>query len=292
MAGTRLSHALSRVRRAEPLRPPRDAPPEFSRTPEDDSFITGNGIAAHCGHVVNYGEPTVNEDARADWWFCKADYLEYFFREVAPSDEFVLFSHNSDRAIGRRFARELRRRRLVAWFAQNPVLRHPKLRALPIGIANPRWPHGDQAVFKRIQSQSRPKARLFDASFDVATNPDERLSAIAATGLTPPLRRLFPDYLAGLAESYFCISPNGNGIDGHRTWEALYLRTIPVVTGSLVTEHHSDLPLVVLDDWSEFRSLEFSPELYERTMGDWDPATLRLDRYLERVAAEVAALRA
>jgi hypothetical protein len=61
------------------------------------------------------------------------------------------------------------------------------------------------------------------------------------------------------------------------------MRTVPVVTRSLVTEHHPDLPIIVLDDWSEFGTIDFSPALYRRTWGKWDEQELRLDCYLERV---------
>ena len=40
----------------------------------------------------------------------------------------------------------------------------------------------------------------------------------------------------------------------------------------------------MLDDWAEFPSIAFSPELHEELMSGWDPATLALDRYLEHVA--------
>jgi hypothetical protein len=275
-------------------RPPYGSPEkvaDFSRAPASERFITGNGIAARCRYVINYDDVTVNENVRNDWWFCKADYLEYFFAEHAPRDPFVLFSHNSDRAIGKRFRRELRRRALVAWFAQNPLLEHPKLHALPIGIANPRWPHGDQAELARVQDAQLPKSALFDASFDAGTNPVERQYCLQQTRLELAPRVPFPQYLERLASAFFCISPNGNGIDCVRTWEALYLRTIPIVTRSRITDDHHDLPLIVLDDWSQFGSLDFSPKLYERTIGAWSADALRLDRYLERVERIIAVAR-
>jgi hypothetical protein len=239
---------------------------------------------------LNYDLLRVNEEVRNNWWFCKSDFLEYFFAELAPSERFALFSHNSDRPIGTEFRRDLRRRRLVAWFAQNPDFDHPKLYALPIGIANPTWPHGDQAALKKVQASRPPKSELFDVSFSISTSPRERSYCVQQTGLEPGSQRPYPEYLERLAAAYFCVSPRGNGIDGHRTWEALYLRTVPVVTRSVVTDHHSDLPMIVLDDWSQFRSIDFSPELYERTMGDWSPDALRLDRYLERVDRALAGM--
>jgi hypothetical protein len=41
--------------------------------------------------------------------------------------------------------------------------------------------------------------------------------------------------------------------------------------------------MIVLDDWSQFGSIDFTPELYEKTIGSWDPASIRLDRYFERI---------
>lgn len=270
----------------QPARPPYGRPgavAELSRAPVDEAFITGNGIAARCAHILNYDVLTTNERGRRGWWFCKADYLEYFFREHEPRHPYVLFTHNSDRLIDDRFRDRADDDDLIAWFAQNPGFAHPKLYALPIGLSNPHWPHGDQDVLKKVQAEGLPKERLFDVSFNPATNPVERNRCLHQTRLELAPRLPFPDYLRRLAGSYFCISPNGNGVDCVRTWEALYVRTVPVVTRSLITDHHPDLPLIVLDDWSQFRSIEFSPELYEETMGDWTPEKIRLDRYFERI---------
>jgi hypothetical protein len=275
-------------RRADPPSPPEELPDDLellNRAPGDETFITGNGIASRCRWVLNYGPPRVSEAGREDWYFCKTDFVDYFFAHHVPDSDFVLFSHNSDVLVDAQLGRHLRHRRLRAWFATNVDLEHRKLHAIPIGIANPRWPHGDTEAVRRVQQESQPKTRLFDVSFSLGTNPAEREACADQTGLTPSTPQPFEQYLVGLASSYFSLSPRGNGIDTHRTWEALYLRTIPIVTRSVLTEQHRDLPLVVLDDWAEFRSIEFSPELYARVWGGWDPEAIRLDRYVERVAA-------
>jgi hypothetical protein len=92
----------------------------------------------------------------------------------------------------------------------------------------------------------------------------------------------FAKYLRDLSQSYFCISPNGNGIDCHRTWESLYVRTIPIVTDSLVAKAHADFPMMVLKDWSEFKSIDFSRELYEKIWSGFDIANLHLECYLAK----------
>jgi len=53
-----------------------------------------------------------------------------------------------------------------------------------------------------------------------------------------------------MRKTMFVPSPAGNGIDCHRTWEALYLGAVPVV---LRSEYFgkSDWPVLVVDSWSE-----------------------------------------
>ncbi len=279
-----MSRRLAFSRRTpEPVRI--EFPADYDLAPEDPSFITGNGIAQRCRFVLNYHGFTVNEGVDNDCHFCKTDFLDEFFADHAPRRSFVLFTANSDHPIDGRYERYLRRRKLRAWFAMNVELEHPKLHPIPIGLANPHWPHGNTAALKRVQASPAAKTRLFDTSFSLATNPEVRRYCVEQTGLdvTPP--RPFEEYLHQLSGAYFCISPRGNGIDCHRTWEALYLRTVPVVTRSVLTDRHPDLPLIVLDDWAEFRAIEFTKELYERTWGDWSPDSLSLDSYLARILA-------
>jgi hypothetical protein len=282
--------ALRAYHRVHPLRPPVESSSLVERmlvSPDDDAFITGNGIAERCRYVLNYDVFRVNEQIENNWWFCNPEFLEYFFRRLAPEEDYVLFTHNSnvDRPIDGSFARQLDRPELVAWLGTNAELRHPKLVPLALGVGNPI--KCDPELLKRVQAQRRAKEELFEASFFVSTNPAERAYCVEQTGIEPVPKTSQAEFFERLASSYFVLSPNGNGVDCYRTWQALYLRTVPIVTRSLLTEAHPDLPLIVLDDWSDFRTIEFSTELYEATMGDWDPAELRLDRYLERIEAAI-----
>lgn len=47
----------------------------------------------------------------------------------------------------------------------------------------------------------------------------------------------------------FVFSPRGNGIDTHRMWESLYLRSIPIVKKCLAMEQFYDLPILFVEDW-------------------------------------------
>lgn len=55
-------------------------------------------------------------------------------------------------------------------------------------------------------------------------------------------------------EFAFEISPRGNGIDCHRTWEALILKTIPIVLTSHLDPIYDGLPVAIVKDWEEVTS--------------------------------------
>jgi hypothetical protein len=58
-------------------------------------------------------------------------------------------------------------------------------------------------------------------------------------------------YRKTLSEYMFVASPSGNGVDCHRTWEALYLGVIPIVTNRKFHEQFRDLPVFIVDSWSD-----------------------------------------
>lgn len=52
-------------------------------------------------------------------------------------------------------------------------------------------------------------------------------------------------------EYAFSISPHGNGLDCHRTWEDLILGCIVIVKTSPLDKLYEGLPVVIVNDWSE-----------------------------------------
>ncbi len=49
----------------------------------------------------------------------------------------------------------------------------------------------------------------------------------------------------------FEASPHGNGLDCHRTWEALLLKSVPIVKTSVLDPIYDGLPVVIVEDWAE-----------------------------------------
>ena len=54
-----------------------------------------------------------------------------------------------------------------------------------------------------------------------------------------------------MASCAFVLSPQGNGLDCHRTWEALCLGCIPIVKSSGLNPLFDNLPVWIVNDWTE-----------------------------------------
>jgi len=49
----------------------------------------------------------------------------------------------------------------------------------------------------------------------------------------------------------FIVSPEGNGKDCHRTWEALYMGSFPIVIKHFMYDEWCDLPIIQVEDYSK-----------------------------------------
>lgn len=61
----------------------------------------------------------------------------------------------------------------------------------------------------------------------------------------------------------FVVSPHGNGLDCHRTWESLALGSIPIVKTSGIDSLFDDLPVWIVQDWSEVTTENMKKKMFE-----------------------------
>jgi hypothetical protein len=270
-------------------------------TNADHSFpyITGNGFAANCKKIWNYDGYIENPNSANDnWIFIKTDYVADYFSTIGLRSPSIIFTHNSDHPITESYRKYLDNPNVLVWFAQNVKFNHPKLRAIPIGIANAGYANGDINLITRIREEKNQKNSLFYANYSIQTNQSERQYCLSQTCIElEPLHdggwldfaggyvqpKTFEEYLRDLSKSYFCISPSGNGIDCHRTWESIYVGTIPIITRSQMSDQYSNFPIIVLDDWSDFKTINFNAELYSEVWNNFNLDELRIDNYLKRI---------
>jgi hypothetical protein len=100
------------------------------------------------------------------------------------------------------------------------------------------------------------KSQLIYFNFNVDTNKTKRMRCFdSLKNKIEWLKNVTPsENIVRLSHYSFCICPEGHGVDTHRLWEALYLKTVPVVIKSDFTSilQKNNIPLVVLNSWDDF----------------------------------------
>lgn len=154
-----------------------------------------------------------------------------------------------------------------------------KLKPLPIGIANSMYAHGNLTTWEEmLRYPCNKKTGKIYSQFSIDTNVAKRkkcLDIITGKGIATQPSCEYLNYLKLLGTFEFAICPEGNGIDTHRFWECLYLKTVPICLRNNVTEYYSlFFPVVLLDSWEE---LDVAQLVYEAV---WpEVSVLDLDFY-------------
>ncbi len=236
-----------------------------------DPYITGDTIRAQCDWIVDETVATFDPALvrHGDILFLNANWCAFFFEKVHPHIEahYILVTHNSVFHAPGKYEIYLDDPKLVAWFAKNTMIAHPKMHPLPLGMANKYWPHGNTDMVDAMRNQlpTTQKDILLYVNFDTNTNPT-RLNIYDYFAHQPfshvEKPKLFNGYLQDLAQSKFVISPPGSSLDCHRIWEALLMHCIPIVMHSPLDLLLHDLPVLLINDWHEITE-SFLNEKYE-----------------------------
>jgi hypothetical protein len=183
--------------------------------------------------------------------------------------------------------------RLIAWYGHQTIAVHPKLHNFPLGVTAGNKPQGIAALLQRFRTEGYPqKTHKLLVNFGSITNcMREQLAVKAKTvwpfasvlpspslglKLNPITGRFIADvtHLTTMAKFRFALSPHGVGADCYRTWEALYIGTIPIVlrTSDSFDRVYSDLPVLLVDSlndinetmldqvWDDFQAKTFNFE--------------------------------
>jgi hypothetical protein len=186
-----------------------------------------------------------------------AEKINYFM------NDFILITHNSDYNIINddiNVRNIYNSNKLIKWYAQNLCFDHSKVFLLPIGIANNQWEHGSNfhKFYNTLSNDTRltKKEKSIYFVFDINTNRDKRTSCYNSIIKKLPFLNIISTYdnFKRLSEYEFCICPEGNGVDTHRFWEALYLKCVPIVINSPfinIIKKNTNLPMIILNSWDD-----------------------------------------
>lgn len=253
-------------------------------------MIASRGFHQLCTHKISNPEsesrrlPSTYPTKAGESIYIHNTALERFVHELLPKIEvpFVLVSGDTDRTIPDdchiTCSQILESPFLIRWYCQNCTKTdNPKLVQLPIGMDFHTLARGNHAWGPKqtLEEQTRSveslarlpveKRTLCYANFQFLMHTRyawDRRSAIVEVPRElvyyepRPVPRM--DSWANMIQHKYVISPHGNGLDCHRTWEALMLGCIPIVKTSPLDPMYEGLPVLIVNKWSDV-----TPELLE-----------------------------
>lgn len=227
-------------------------------------FISGDGFRAMADHIYDETDKSLSADeiAYADIVFVKSDYLNDFLQKIHPYiiNTYILISHNSDSPAPGKFVDLLYDPKILRWYGQNPTIAfHEKFVPIPIGVGNRYTSHGaDVRHFIEAfnyQQKVLKRSCIVGLNFHVGNNVDARKFVFDYFSDKSFVKRIFSGdhfgYMNNMAHAKFILSPPGNGLDCHRTWEALIAGSIPILITSDMNELLEDLPVLIVDKWQD-----------------------------------------
>jgi len=204
---------------------------------------------------------------------------------------FKLITNNSDATLPTDFQNDcdaiLNNQYLLHWFSQNWVIHHPKVTRIPIGLdyhslkptntkthvwarnfvdkhswGDRKNPIQQEYELSYIKHNSKPFWErqinayanfhfLMWTRYGKIDRPDALNSISKDLVFYEPTKIKRDICWKNMVQSAFVISPHGNGLDCHRTWEALALGCIPIVKSSGIDPLFDDLPVWVVQSWGE-----------------------------------------
>ena len=207
-----------------------------------------------------------------DTIYCDTHKINYFRDVLIKLSDLIIITHNSDG-----FLTDVDPLRndgvnvkefdgcFKKWYGQNVYTNMHNVIPLPIGFENFRWGKKDEDYFL-VANQDIQKSNSMYLNCKQSNNIEERsqcynessrLSSVIkdSSGLD------HIEYLRKIKQYKFTISPPGNGLDCHRTWEALMMKSVPVVKniGRMKDLYHG-LPVLLINDWNELADIDLEKQ--------------------------------
>lgn len=231
--------------------------------------------------------------------WCKRDNIFGLLKQCGlnKDSKYVIVTHESDLPIDQSVVNSIPNN-VIKLFGQNVTFADNKVVSIPIGSTCATWVgleesqygrYSDQYILIKEDGKEKNFKNLALLDFAIRTNPSHRKPVfdyfVGKDWITEKPCNLslneyknqnyynhIEEYLRGIYNHKFIISPLGNGVDCGRTWQAIYLGSIPVVPRHLNIEYYDELPILVYDDineiteeylnnkWEEMKDKEYNYE--------------------------------
>ena len=208
--------------------------------------------------------------------------LNVFARHIDKlKNPVILVTGDGDKSIPKDFNKKtvskiLNSNKIISWYTQNydGTKKNSKIKHYPIGLdfhtPSKKLKMSIDDVYKyytNIKQNSNKKNQIFcDSHLNHSHKERQRMKSILKNNKNIyflkkkvslfKLHEYYNNYL-------FIISPRGNGLDCHRTWEILLHGSIPIVKSSSLDDMYTrnQLPVVILKNWDELNVKNLNTKL-------------------------------
>jgi hypothetical protein len=234
------------------------------------------------------------------------DLLPFFINTILPQlvNTFVLVSGDSDTTVPyeiittEQYNHLISHNLLIKWFVQNTTVQDcNKIVQMPIGIdyhtilSNPYhyWktpgenhlPESQEKILIDIISSA---SQFFERHIKIYVNfsmSNDRFGQRITAFQQIPLDLMVINQnftprtqtWNNITKYAFALSPFGNGMDCHRTWEILCLGAIPIVCAPQFKQLFQDLPVLNVNKWSDI-----TEKLLHKTISDFSKKSFHYEK--------------
>jgi hypothetical protein len=257
---------------------------------KDCKYVSSRGLLTSCDihsytpissipQLINYNKNMNSQEDGSTIYVCNTA-IRTFLNNISDIKyRFVLVSGDSDTTVpydiftsSDEFIKFIDCDKIIHWYSQNCIIDHPKITRIPIGLdyhtlsqCNYKWgpqksPINQEYELTNIKNNSKPfwqrKIKCYsNFHFSFYKFGQDRIDAM---NKIPKNLMFYEEKEVPRLESWerqseysFVISPHGNGLDCHRTWEALILGCIVIVKTSGLDPLYNDLPVLIVNDWQD-----------------------------------------
>lgn len=229
--------------------------------------------------VNNLGTPYIE--------YIKTDFIKNRIKEWKNTQLKILISGHSDYDINNTYLDIFDKcKNLKLWLCENKNIIHPNISSIPIGISNGTNRESLEYLYN-LTSQPKKIKNIAYLNITIKTYKIERQKVIDLyanqSWVTYEPRTYLKNFYEQIYNHKFIFAPRGNGIDTHRLWEALYLKSIPIVKRTIGMEEFEDLPILFIDNWENIDE-KFLNDQYEYIMNkSYNFNKLKLDYWCNKI---------
>lgn len=245
-----------------------------------------------------------------------SDLLKFFVNTILPkiNKRFVLVSGDSDLCVPREIltqnetGRLLNSPYLIKWFLQNTQIQNcNKMIQMPIGLDyhtisnNPShdWkleneghlPGQQESILMNIRNKSKP---LNERNLKIYVNfslTNDRFNdrKESLENINPDLMEINNNFTKRtenweiITNYAFVLSPFGNGMDCHRTWESICLGSVPIVKAPNFKKLFEDLPVLIVNNWTDITEELLIKTIHEFQDKKFNYDKLRLSYWVNKI---------